>query len=373
MPAHAKRCLLFVPQGRSKGSGEYLRCLSLAKRAARRWPDARIVFATKRAQLRLDDDPFERFHLPKDHLGAALQRVLWAVQPDLVVFNNIGKERDLAAVRSAGARSLYIGSIPHYRKRVLERRMLRRLDALWIHPEAHGADTLTPHERTAWQRGGRPPLEFIDSIFEPPDPETTARRLATLGLERDGYVLFTPGGGGWDIDGKPASDLYLEAAVRVAEARDIPCLLVRGPLHQGKHETPRRVTIIDYLPQPEFLGLIESARVVAATGGGMLYQALALGAVCTVAAMPAGDQAVRTRSAAERGVALSSPADSAAISERVIQLLDDPALREAIRGRLAAERPQNEIDRCLDLLAPMVEQGARPCPWWLRPVRPLRP
>jgi len=47
--------------------------------------------------------------------------------------------------------------------------------------------------------------------------------------------------------------------------------------------------------------------------------------------------------------------------------------RDLAAVRLATATPRNEIERCLDRRAPMVEPGARPCRWWLQPLRPLRP
>ena len=122
------RRLLFVPQGGRGGTGEYARCLTLAHAARQRWPGARIDFATKATAARFADDAYRRYLLPAEPRGGAIERVVWATAPDVAIFNNTGKGPDLAAARRAGARVVYIGSVPHYRRRGFRRELLRELD-----------------------------------------------------------------------------------------------------------------------------------------------------------------------------------------------------------------------------------------------------
>ncbi|MGH0030639.1 MAG: hypothetical protein ACQGVC_12670 [Myxococcota bacterium] len=364
--------LLFVPQGGRGGTGEYARCLTLAHAARARWPGARVAFATKATAARFDDDDYPRYVLPAEPRGGAVERVVWATAPDLVVFNNTGKGPDLAAARRSGARVVYVGSVPRYRRRGLRRELLRQMDALWIFPSDDSESRLSPKEEDTWRRSGRPPLQFFASIFAPSLPERAAKLRARLGVEGDGYLLFVPGGGGWKPRGRFCSDLFVEAAALAARASGLPALVVLGPLHRTTPDAPEGVRVLGYLEQPELMDLVAGARVVATGGGGLLNQALSLGAACVAAPLHRGDQPHRIQEGEARGWLVGVEPEPDAIGAAAASLAGDPARRATLGARLAEAGPRNELDRCMDHLAPLVDAGARPCPLWLRPVRPLR-
>jgi hypothetical protein len=374
-PLPEARRILFVPQGGRKvlgGTGEYARLLTLAHAATARWPGVRIAFAARPALPRLEDDAWPRYALPEEPRGGAIERVVWATAPDVVVFNNTGKQPELSAARRSGARVVYVGSVPHYRRRGFQRDVLRCMDAFWIFPADESDRQLAPDEQAEWRRGGRPPIAFLDSVFTPPDPERAARLRESLGLARDGYALFVPGGGGWKPRGRGAGDLFAEAAAATARASGVPAVVVLGPLHREAPPAPPGVRLVGYLRQPALMDLIEGARVVATGGGGVLNQALALGAACVAAPLHESDQPARISGSLERGLLVASEPEPAAIAHAATALLGDDARRAKLRARLAEAGPRNELPRCMELLAAHVDAGARPCPLWLRPVRPLR-
>lgn len=366
------RRILFVPQGGRGGTGEYARCLSLAHAACGRFPDVRVVFAMKPDAPRFEDDLFERFVMPRDRRGSAVQRVAWATAPDVAIFNNLGKVPDLAAARRAGARTVYVGSVPHYRSRAFQRAMLRHMDALFLFPASDAERRLAGHEERAWRRGGRPAVHFFDSVFAPPRAERSERLLASLGLARDGYALFVPGGGGWEPNGIPCAELFVEAASLAVRRAGLPAVVVLGPLHREKPQPRPGVAVLGYLRQPELVDLIDGARVAATGGGGLLNQALALRAACVATPLHPGDQPLRVHDGHERGLLVAADPHPESLGRAVADLALDEARRTALRERLEQAGPRNDLERCLEALAPLVEAGARPCPWWLRPVRPLR-
>ena len=375
MPARgtddATRRLLFVAQG-GNGTGEYLRLLTLAHEAERRWPDVDVTFAVRQGVPRVPDDPYPRFVLPSEPRGGALERVAWATAPDVAVLNNVGKGPDLAAVRRSGARLVFIGSVPQYRGRAFLPEMLRRMDALWLFPAEESERVMSEEEEGNWRRYGRPPVVFFDSAFAESEPERARALRERRGLHEDGYVLMVPGGGGWRPQGRPSTRLFLEAAGAVARESGLPTLAVLGPNQREDAPTPTGVTRFAYLPQPELMDLAAGARVVAAGGGGLLHQLLALGAACVATPLHVGDQKHRVAECAERGFVHASEPEPEALADAVCALLRDEPARAKLRARLAEAGPRNELSRCMELLEPLVAAGARPCPAWLRPVRPLR-
>jgi hypothetical protein len=374
-PPPGARRILFVPQGGRHvlgGTGEYARLLTLAHAASQRWPGVEIAFATRPALPRLEDDVWPRYALPEEPRGGAIERVVWATAPDVVVFNNTGKQPELSAARRAGARVVYVGSVPHYRRRGFQRDLLRRMDAFWIFPADEADRRLSAEEESEWRRGGRPPIAFLDSVFAPSDPARAARLRDSLGLARDGYALFVSGGGGWKPRGRSAGELFVEAAAEAAQKSGVPALVVLGPLHREAPPAPAGVRLLGYLPQPALMDLIEGARVVATGGGGLLNQALALGAACVATPLHQSDQPARVAGCQARGLLVAAEPDPVAIAQAATALLADAARRAALRARVAEQGPRNELTRCMELLALHVDAGARPCPAWLRPVRPLR-
>ena len=369
------RRILFAPQGGrgdTGGTGEYARLLTLAHAASARWPGARIAFAARAGLPRFEDDAFPRYPLPEEPRGGAIERVVWATAPDVAIFNNTGKQPELSAARRAGARVVYIGSVPHYRRRGFQRDMLRRMDAFWIFPADEADRRLAPDEEHEWRRGGRPPVSFLDSVFAPPEPVRAAQLRESLGLARDGYALFVPGGGGWNPRGRRSSHLFVEAAGAAARASGVPAVVVLGPLHREAPLAPAGVRLLGYLRQPVLMDLIDGARVVATGGGGVLNQALALGAACVATPLHQSDQPARVADCHQRGLLVAAEPEPAAVAQAASALLADAARRAKLRARLAEAGPRNELPRCLELLAQLVDEGARPCPLWLRPVRPLR-
>jgi hypothetical protein len=362
------RRILFVPQGSRLGIGEYARLLTLAHSAVARWPGVDIAFAARAELPRFEDDTFPRQLLREDPRRDSIERAVRAAAPDVVVFNNIGRGPELAAARRARARVVYIASVPHYRERAFRRQMLRQMDAMWIFPARESDRRLTPSEEDVWHRGGRPPISFLDSVFVPPEPERAARLRESLGIDRDGYALFVPGGGGWEPRGRLTTHLFVEAAAATARASGVPAVAVLGPLHREAPTAPQGVRLLGYLRQPALMDLIDGARVVATGGGGVLYQALALGAACVAAPLHESDQPTRVAGSHERGLLLAAEPEPAGLARAALTLLADDALRARLRARLAESGPRNELQRCMDLLARHVDAGARPPPAWQRLV-----
>ena len=199
-----------------------------------------------------------------------------------------------------------------------------------------------------------------------------AKLRASLGLRADGYALFVPGGGGWKPRGRHCSDLFVEAAALAFRRSGVPAVVVLGPLHRTKPEVPEGVTLLGYLAQSELMDLISGARTVATGGGGLLNQTLCLGAACVAAPLHRGDQPLRIQEGSERGLLVAAEPEAEAIAHAAAALLTDDGRRAKLAARLAEAGPRNHLDRCMELLAPLVDAGARPCPPWLRPVRPLR-
>lgn len=360
------KTIVFVPQTRGGGGGEYMQCLALARGAARRWPECRIAFATSHFPERFDTDPFPRHALDLASPGPSMRRMLEATRPDVVVLNNAGKQRELRALRASGSRLVYLASTPRFRARALEWRLLRHLDEVWLKATHDTPQILSRSEQRSWRFAGRPEVRFPDTIFDAPTRADTEAWLRAKDLERDGYVVFAPGAGGWEVAGRPAPDVFLDAAERLAERSALPCVVVRGAWYSGGRAAPDHVRVFDQLPQPHFLGLLEGARLAVTNGGGLLHQALALGQVCVGVPLAPQDQAIRVGAFAARGAVQPSTAEPKEMADHALALLAAPDRRDEIRRSVRALRLRNGTDTCLDGLGVLLERGPRPRPRWRR-------
>ena len=355
--------LLFVPGGGREGVGESIRASVLAEAALERWPGARIGFLTGDRHVGLADEAFERHVVPGrvSRNVAAVNVLLRELAPDVVVFDCRGRGSQIGCAARTGARTVYVAVQPHILRRALRLGRLRWLDQIWIvHRPVDAALTRSQRLRLRLARGTE--VVFLDTVFPPPD----AARLEALRLELplgDGpYVLFAPGGGGYTCGGRPAAEIFAEAAQRLHRAIGITCVAVMGPLYP--HPPPRLdgVTVIDSLPPKAMIDLVSGTHLLVCGGGGLVSQGLANARVCVAAPAGSSDQPERIRALADEGLIEPAPLDAKAIAARAAALLEDEACQEAIRARIARRRLCNGLDAAVDQLARLLERrpGAPP-------------
>lgn len=352
--------LLFIPGGGRMGLGESVRSLVLAHGARERWPESRVSFITDEQHVRLASDAFER-HTVVGRVSRnveAVNRLLCELEPDLVIFDGRGRSAQIACASRTGARTVYIAALPTTRRRAFRWSRLRWLDHLWIRRDfVDPWCDLTLGERVRLRIARGAEVHFVQAIH--PHPE--ARRLAALrdriGLGGEPYLLFAPGGGGWEHGGRPVSDLFAAAARRVKDASGRSCVVVLGPLYPGRMPAADGVTVVFALSPPEMIDLVGGAEIVATGGGGLMGQALASGRICIAAAAGGSDQPGRIRRGEEAGLLVASPLTADAIAERVLNLLRDPPRRAELAQRIDRSRLGNGLPEALDLLEGLLAAG----------------
>ena len=339
--------LLFLPRCGPHGIGEYVRCLTLAQAFAARRPEAQISFATRERLARLPGDEFERIPLPREAAqGERFDAILGRLQPHLLIANNRGRQRELENARARGAGVVAIFSTGR-RSRARRLDVLRSIDQLWIVPGEGRRGARAPSRLARWL-SGNPHCEIVETLHPLPDPARAAALRRTLGLE-PAYALFAAGGGGWQLDGRPAPDVFADAAARAAQ-RGMQSVWVAGPLHAGAPEPAPGVRVLREQGPAAMVDLIAGAEVVASSGGGGLGWVLSLGRPCVTTPMPTGDQRQRTEACGAQGTALVVEGSAQALADGVLALVQDAARRSALVARVAERAPRNALPRCLDLL-----------------------
>ncbi len=334
------------------GTGEYVRCLTIARAAAARWPALEISFVLSRQAPYLESVPFEVHAItgsPTRHTAAVVD-VLERVRPHAVVFDNAGRTAQLAAACRLGARTVYVSRRPGKRRKAFRPRWLRRLDQHWI-----AFPTFIDGPPGVWERLMLrlfPHVEvvFLGAVFSESEAGRRAALRERLGVAGRPYALFTGGGGGRHARGAGAPAVFAAAAAAVAHAGDLAVVLVAGQSAPPAAAGAGRLTVVSSLPPEQLIDLVHDAELVACNGGTTLTQALAHRRPCVAVAV-ADDQPPRVRRCARLGLIEVAPLDGGALAARALALARDPARRAELSRRAAATGLDNGVPRAVAALA----------------------
>ena len=126
--------ILFVPVSGPYGMGEFARSAAIASAVLERWPPAAVHFVLSRQAPYAARAPFPVTLLPSSATfhSAAVIDLMRNWRPDVVVFDNAGRTRQLEAAHRLGARIVFISSRRRQRRRAFRLRWMRLIDEHWI-------------------------------------------------------------------------------------------------------------------------------------------------------------------------------------------------------------------------------------------------
>lgn len=338
-----QRRLLFIPVSGGSGGGELQRALILARTLRGQAGDAIDIRFVVHGQAPFPREEFRAVPLPSSptRSEAEVAAAIADFAPHACLFDSSLRMSALQAARAAGSRTVYLSARPNSRWRGLDPRKRRLLDAHWLlAPERLGA-------RPPWpERLGRLLLHdtrfrYFDAVFEPPDAAEAAQLLASHGLAAGGYDLVCPGGPGYVVDGMAPMALMAAAG----GPRDLPVLAV----DPGEHALPAGWTGLPRMSNRLLMGLVQSARLNVVNGGGLLVQALTLGAPCLAVPMQE-EQAGRIDAFAAHDAVLTCAARRDAVAAAWQAAAADPAGLDALRARARALGLRNDLPAMVDAL-----------------------
>ena len=315
---------------------------------ARRRADLVIHFALSRAAPQAATAPFPATLLPASPTFHTREvcALIGDFRPDVVVFDNAGRTRQLRAAHAAGARVIFVSSRPRQRRKAFRLRWMGLIDEHWIAWPEFMAGSLTPVERLKLRLRRRPRVRFVDTIVPAADPALNAQCLGRLNLRAGEYVLLVPGGGTGHPGAADAPAIVAGGARAIARRGYSTVLTGAAP---GDGRDPPRLERTALLPLSELCELIRSARLVVCNGGDTLLQTLACGRAC-VAVPIAGDQAHRIARCVRAGLALPAALDARSIEQTAVSLLEAEPLRARIEQRLRRCPVRNCMDEVLAAL-----------------------
>jgi hypothetical protein len=313
--------LLFVPVSGPFGKGEYARSLAIASACQKRL-GAKIHFILSREAPYAKEVPFEATLLPSSatfHSQAVIE-VIQSFRPDVAVFDNAGRTRQLAAARRAGANLIFISARARQRRKAFRLRWMRLIDEHWIAYPQFLAGELSALERLKLKWLARPTVRYLDVIMARQTDSPCA----------GGEVLFIPGGGTAHPGAQDAVAKFVAAAEQLA-ARGIATVMIGA---KSAKALPN-LTCHASLPQAQLVTLMRGARLIVANGGSTLLQGIASGAAC-IGVPIAGDQDERIARCVAAGVSERAALSSEAMAQKALALLEDPVAQAALKARAAS-------------------------------------
>lgn len=347
--------VLFVPSYGRGGSGEFVRAVTLARAVAARWPRLRIEFLLPGGPGTRQDAPFpSTCHDGPDETKGAFDNLhLARLRPDLVIFDSGCRSSTLRLCARLGLRTVYISDRDGTRRKPFRLDWLWRLDEHWHQREHVTAEAFTARQRALARLSTTQRLHFDTYLDTPPDDESDLPSAIAERL-RQPFALLAPGGGGYRVDGRPVSELFVEVAERVRAATGIDCLCLLGPLYEGGDAGARNVMTLRSVSQGRYGDLLRRAAAVVCNGGHSLTQALACNAATVAAPLGGDDQPGRIAAYAAAGLILPATPDVASLSAQLIAALQ-PATTQALRARIAVYEIRNGLPLMVAAIGRLLE------------------
>lgn len=312
--------ILFVPASGPVGSGEYYRCLALARILKRRCPEIEIAFLLNRA-ARVELEPTFDYHLIDDTPARATHEVdnlLERIRPALAVFDCTGRVVHFRRVQRQGGRVVWISNRPGKRRRGFSPRVLPWINLHVMADQPPGLPLLSLRERLAIRFFGTVKVVSVGAIA--PDVETLDESPA----EHSPYAVFVSGGGGYHSGNQPVPEIFLEAAVLFRQKTGMAARVVMGPQYTGNVVDHESVEVIGSLPTGELSRLLAGSQVAVVGAGYMLSsQALSLPIAVVVTAVGGMDQPERVRRLQHAGFAETARLNSEELARQAAQLVKD--------------------------------------------------
>lgn len=327
--------ILFVPASGPSGSGEYYRCLTLARMLRRKRPQAEIGFLLHRdAGVELDDR-FD-YHAVPDTPARAVGEVsalLEKLRPGLVVFDSSGRARHMCQARKQGAAVTWISDRPGKRFKAFRPHHMRQLD-LHLIVDTSVNRRLRLHEKLLSLFSPHTHIQLIGGIVDLPARKLLSEKLELAAGSDRPYAVFVAGGGGYMCQGRPVPDILVDAAAQLARHSPVESIVVTGPQYRGSITSHPEVRIIDSLPTAALGALLGNAQI-AVTGAGTMLAAQVLSASVPAVMVPAGghDQPRRIRCFMRSGLVHSAPLRPDIIFERAKNLLESHETRQEMVRR----------------------------------------
>jgi spore coat polysaccharide biosynthesis predicted glycosyltransferase SpsG len=356
--------VLFVPVSGPGGSGELMRCLTVARELRRASPDTDIHFLVARNGVFREavDFPIHDCDASPTRSTPQVLATLRELRPDVVVFDNAGRTEQLRAAKALGARLVFTSRSPRLRWKAFRVSWLRLLDEHWIVFPQFVTGGLSSFERLKVRLTPNYVVRHLDTLFTPSKPDEREPWLAAHGLRERGYTVFVPGGRGEaHAAAVDPTSLFVAAADEYAQVTAQTSVVLTGraqPVRPAR--ASERLLLLPRVRPEDVQHLLAGAARVVCNGGTTMIHALAHGQEIVCAPL-ATDQARRIRRAARLGVVVAAEPDAGAIARAAAELLTDPARGSTMRHQAAALGLVNGVEEAVAALQRLSRAACATC------------
>jgi hypothetical protein len=340
-----------------------MRCLILARAIKKHWPASYITFALHKEAGYFQDHPFDVVTFSGDHKSKEFQRtrarivyeaIVGETRPDVVFFDGSGRTVHYLAAWLKGVNVVIISS----RKGTHESgfRLGRLLSAKqhWMIQDIPGIPSMNSRQNFL---GTLFSVRLVDlpTVYNSFTDHDVDAVFSSNGLKRGKpLILFTPGGGGFVINGRRAVDIFLEAAQIVTERIGVTSAVLSLTAPESRIPENDGVRYISLLDNREFMALVDYCSLCVMGGGSVISQVLACGK--TGVAVPIGrlEQNNRVDACRRLGTVVASPPEPMAMAQRVIDLYRDTERKETMIARAATLGIVNGVNLAIRALEELV-------------------
>ncbi len=349
--------VLFIPVSGEGGTGEYYRCLAMAKSLHSVNTEVEIVFVINQSAV-VERPPYIRYRevatSPK-RCPELVSSIVAEEVPKLVIFDSTIRKSLLLPVKKAGAYCVYVSFRPSTRVKGFRFSALRYIDEHWI-IASPGKKQLSTSE---WLKKivslSRTKIRFFSGPPAVKDKAGAEKVMGRWGLRKGDFALFCPGGGGTMLDGKPSVAIFQKSARKFFYSTGFDVLFVAGPASNISLMSREGCREVRSLPSDIFPVIIDNAKIVISGGGSLALQVLGSKKPNITVNSGGSDQSERLIELRKAGVSWVAPADPQEIAEKArLLLVDDGAQGDMVASMISGGYADNGADvgqLIVDLLA----------------------
>lgn len=342
--------LLFIPVSSPKGSGEYVRSLSIAQEVQSLYPDAQLHFILSEQTDYAKNCPFPVTLCPTSPTfhNNIVKQCIDTFKPDIVLFDAAGRSSQLRYCKEKKAQTIFI--CPRVKKiaKSLKLRRLLYTDQIWISQPTITTPALNWWQKTKIKLLNKTAPIIIGPIFSRPNPQTSHYLQKKYELQPAKYIVVNAGGGGYLHNNIPVGTIFLKAAELLASLTSHKVVLVHGINAACAVEKSRRIIEIDQLPPNEFNSLLHGASAALLAGGSVVLQALSY-KKRIVSAPITDEQKKRISLFKSKNLLMESILDENVMANKMLDLINS-------EHRLTGMQIENGLDKATIELQKLIEQ-----------------
>lgn len=334
--------ILFVPVSSPKGIGEYMRSTCLAKAIQARHPEAdiRFVLSAQAEYHRQCSFPVKLTPKSPTFHTSIVNDYISEFRPDIVVFDASGRVGQLRHCKKLGVKTIFI--CPRSRKlsKGLAMRRLQYTDRIWLVQPAFALQALSFWAKFKLRLLGKSEPITVGPIFLPPSEAVAETLHKKYGLDSGQYIIVSSGSGGHYVNDTLVTDVFADAAIKIAESTDLKVVVVYGLNAHKPHRNNPKIIEIDHLDAEEFNSLLLKANGALLAGGSSLLQSLSYH-LNVVAAPITEEQNARVSLCASLDLLVQSEMSAPAMAKSMLTLIDS-------EQRLSSKNIENGLSLAID-------------------------